>query len=213
MSLISPPFLASLRATPCLPRHTWYFVATVTLCVINRPDEIGNVLGPAWRSARSGSLDGGPQVRREKDGSLGGGIPERGRGRREEVVHGMPKHGEVVRDDDRREVSEGGKEGIKREGESSEDEDGEGEREDGLMIARKTRDALIKSIPVGGLPKVRSPPFHCSPPKKRVFDVVAAGHLWVLVLFLGKQYRQARLLGLAWLLLSFLPAKKPHGLW
>ena len=42
-SIINPSYLASLRSHPGLPRHTWYFIAGVTLSTLNRPDEIGTV--------------------------------------------------------------------------------------------------------------------------------------------------------------------------
>ena len=46
MALPSPPrilslaLLSFLRGHPSLPPHSWYFIAGVTLSVINRPDEI-----------------------------------------------------------------------------------------------------------------------------------------------------------------------------
>ncbi len=89
------------RATPSLPRHTWYFIATVTLSIINRPEEIKNVFEPALLQSASSAFSS-------------------------------------VRDGDQ-------VEGLKEKG---------GDKEDALMVARKTRDALVKSIPVGGLPKV-----------------------------------------------------------
>ncbi len=101
MPLITSSLLSSLRSTPSLPRHTWYFIATVTLSIINRPEEIRNIFEPALQSASS-SFSG------VRSGDQGEGLNEK-----------------------------------------------DADKEDALMIARKTRDALVKSIPVGGLPKVR----------------------------------------------------------
>ena len=41
--IISPTLLSYLQGHPLLPGHTWYFIAGVTLSVINRPDEIPTV--------------------------------------------------------------------------------------------------------------------------------------------------------------------------
>ena len=38
--IISPALLRYLHGHPQLPTHAWYFIAGVTLSVINRPDEI-----------------------------------------------------------------------------------------------------------------------------------------------------------------------------
>jgi len=38
--ILSPALLSFLRGHPSLPAHSWYFIAGVTLSVINRPDEI-----------------------------------------------------------------------------------------------------------------------------------------------------------------------------
>lgn len=38
--IVSPALLSFLRGHPSLPAHSWYFIAGVTLSVINRPDEI-----------------------------------------------------------------------------------------------------------------------------------------------------------------------------
>lgn len=35
--------LSSLRSHPSLPKQSWYFIAAVTLSIINRPDEIQKV--------------------------------------------------------------------------------------------------------------------------------------------------------------------------
>jgi hypothetical protein len=42
--LLTPALLHSLRTHASLPKHTWYFIAGVTLSMLNRPDEVGNVL-------------------------------------------------------------------------------------------------------------------------------------------------------------------------
>lgn len=42
-AIVTPSLLSSIRAHPQLPKHTWYFIAGVTLSVINRPDEIPKV--------------------------------------------------------------------------------------------------------------------------------------------------------------------------
>ena len=42
-AVITPALLAALRSHPQLPRHSWYFVAGVTLSALNRPDEIPSV--------------------------------------------------------------------------------------------------------------------------------------------------------------------------
>lgn len=42
-AIITPSLLASIRGHPQLPKHSWYFIAGVTLSVINRPDEIPKV--------------------------------------------------------------------------------------------------------------------------------------------------------------------------
>ena len=39
-AIITPVLLSSIRGHPQLPLHSWYFIAGVTLSVINRPDEI-----------------------------------------------------------------------------------------------------------------------------------------------------------------------------
>jgi len=39
-AVVTPSFLSSIRGHPQLPRQSWYFIAGVTLSVLNRPDEI-----------------------------------------------------------------------------------------------------------------------------------------------------------------------------
>ncbi|KAI9817747.1 MAG: hypothetical protein M1827_000866 [Pycnora praestabilis] len=42
-AIVTPALLSSIRGHPQLPKHSWYFIAGVTLSVINRPDEIPKV--------------------------------------------------------------------------------------------------------------------------------------------------------------------------
>ena len=42
--IVSPALLSYLRGHPQLPTHSWFFIAGVTLSVLNRPDEIPIVL-------------------------------------------------------------------------------------------------------------------------------------------------------------------------
>ncbi|EON63315.1 hypothetical protein W97_02542 [Coniosporium apollinis CBS 100218] len=46
-AVLTPSLLSSIRAHPHLPQHTWYFIAGVTLSVLNRPDEIPKVFSYA----------------------------------------------------------------------------------------------------------------------------------------------------------------------
>ncbi|MCJ1235300.1 hypothetical protein MMC14_003267 [Varicellaria rhodocarpa] len=85
-SLITPALLSSIRRHPQLPSHSWYFIACVTLSMLNRPDEIPKVFNH---------------------------VIERGAGN----VDSAPGH------------------------------------EEKLKIARKTREALVKLAPIGGLPR------------------------------------------------------------
>jgi hypothetical protein len=41
--VLSETFLSSLRSHASLPRQSWYFIAAVTLSILNRPDEIAKV--------------------------------------------------------------------------------------------------------------------------------------------------------------------------
>ncbi|KAI9678829.1 MAG: hypothetical protein M1817_005889 [Caeruleum heppii] len=43
--IITPSLLHTLRTYPHLPQNTWYFIAGVTLSVLNRPEEIPKVFG------------------------------------------------------------------------------------------------------------------------------------------------------------------------
>lgn len=45
--IITPALLSSIRSTPRLPHHCWYYVVGVTLSTINRPEEIPKVLSYA----------------------------------------------------------------------------------------------------------------------------------------------------------------------
>ncbi|MCJ1314356.1 hypothetical protein MMC25_008038 [Agyrium rufum] len=42
-SLITPALLSTIRMQPHLPAHSWYFIAGVTLSILNRPDDIGTI--------------------------------------------------------------------------------------------------------------------------------------------------------------------------
>lgn len=42
-SIVTPALLSSIRGQPQLPHHSWYFIAGVTLSVLNRPNEIADV--------------------------------------------------------------------------------------------------------------------------------------------------------------------------
>ena len=46
-SFLTPALLSSIRGQPQLPYHSWYFIAGVTLSVLNRPDEIARVFSHA----------------------------------------------------------------------------------------------------------------------------------------------------------------------
>ncbi len=59
-AVATPALLTSIRAHPHLPQHTWYFIAGVTLSVINRPDEIPKVFKYAINNG-AGSMDTKPQ--------------------------------------------------------------------------------------------------------------------------------------------------------
>jgi hypothetical protein len=41
--ILTQTFLSSLRTHPVLPKQSWYFIAAVTISIINRPDEIQKV--------------------------------------------------------------------------------------------------------------------------------------------------------------------------
>lgn len=42
-TLVTPALLSAIRGHPQLPHHSWYFIAGVTLSVLNRSDEIASV--------------------------------------------------------------------------------------------------------------------------------------------------------------------------
>ena len=85
--ILSPTLLSYFQSHPRLPSGSWYFIASVTLSVLNRPDEIPAVFRYA--------LEKGGQKASIK-----------------------PSHAEQ------------------------------------LKIARQIREALVKTAPIGGLPKV-----------------------------------------------------------
>ena len=49
-AIVTPALLSSIRSHPQLPHHSWYFIAGVTLSVLNRPDEIANVFTCALKT-------------------------------------------------------------------------------------------------------------------------------------------------------------------
>ncbi|KAI9798380.1 MAG: hypothetical protein M1835_000043 [Candelina submexicana] len=59
-AVVTPALLASIRGHPHLPKYTWYFIAGVTLSVINRPDEIPKVFRYAINNG-AGQTDTKPQ--------------------------------------------------------------------------------------------------------------------------------------------------------
>jgi hypothetical protein len=59
-SIITPKLLSSIRAHPNLPRHSWYFITSVTLSCLNRPDEIGQVW--EWAVENGGDKNGGVKM-------------------------------------------------------------------------------------------------------------------------------------------------------
>lgn len=64
--IINSAFLSSLRSHPGLPRHTWYFVAGVTLSTLNRPEEIGSVFKFALEKGVHPEDDGPIKDEKEK---------------------------------------------------------------------------------------------------------------------------------------------------
>ena len=59
-AFVTPALLSSIRGHPQLPHHSWYFIAGVTLSVLNRPDEIANVFKHALETG-SGRTDTKPE--------------------------------------------------------------------------------------------------------------------------------------------------------
>lgn len=59
-TLLTPALLSSIRGQPHLPHHTWYFVAGVTLSVLNRPDEIASIFRHALEKG-PGRTDSTPE--------------------------------------------------------------------------------------------------------------------------------------------------------
>lgn len=56
-AVLTPSLLSSIRAHPHLPQHTWYFIAGVTLSVLNRPDEIPKVFSYALEHGVDAAYD------------------------------------------------------------------------------------------------------------------------------------------------------------
>lgn len=59
-SVVTPALLKSIRGQPQLPAHSWYFIAGVTLSVLNRPDEIAKIFKHAIEEG-PGSLQKKPE--------------------------------------------------------------------------------------------------------------------------------------------------------
>ncbi len=59
-AVVTPALLSSIRGHPQLPLHSWYFIAGVTLSVLNRPDEIPKVFQYALEKG-VGHIDTKPQ--------------------------------------------------------------------------------------------------------------------------------------------------------
>jgi len=57
-SIVTPSLLSAIRGHPQLPRHTWYFIAGVTLSALNRPDEIPKVYRCAIENVGDRDLGG-----------------------------------------------------------------------------------------------------------------------------------------------------------
>lgn len=87
--VFSPALLSYVRSHPQLPTHSWYFIAGVTLSVLNRPDEIPVVFQQALERG-GGTEDTIPEhseqltiARRMREGLVKsaaiGGLPKVGR--------------------------------------------------------------------------------------------------------------------------------------
>lgn len=64
-SLLTPAILSSLRSTPRLPHHTWYYITGATLSALNRPEEIPSVLSYALKNG-VGPEDETPPAEKEQ---------------------------------------------------------------------------------------------------------------------------------------------------
>jgi len=96
------PFLKSLHHHPNLPKHTFYFIASVAFSIINRPEEIPRVWEYTVQEAAVPGSEREEYVARE-------------------LVGAVTPHGN---------------------------------RESALTIHRKLREAILKSVAIGGMPKV-----------------------------------------------------------
>lgn len=65
-AIATPALLASIRAHPQLPLHTWYFITGVTLSVLNRPDEIPKVFQYALEKGVEHGADARPPKHEER---------------------------------------------------------------------------------------------------------------------------------------------------
>ena len=99
-SIITPALLSSLRSHPDLPSHAWYFIAGVTLSVLNRPDEIPHVFKYALeKGAGRGDADGNAGTQHEEQLKIA-------RKMREALIKagpigGLPKVWLIMREEDR----------------------------------------------------------------------------------------------------------------
>lgn len=118
-ALATHKLLSSFHHNPALPKHTFYFLASVAFSALNRPDEIPRI----WRYALENvAIPGSAEEDYVKRELAGAGA---GAGRMQAEQEG---------------------------------------RESALVIHRKIREALLKSVVICGLPVVRFslslPPSH-----------------------------------------------------
>ena len=84
--VVTPSLLARIRTHPELPNHAWYFIAGVTLSVLNRPDEIATVFryalekGPERAERKPGQAEQLQMARRMREALVKaapiGGLPK-----------------------------------------------------------------------------------------------------------------------------------------
>ena len=134
--ILTSSLLQSLKSQPHLPPHTWYLLASVTLSVLNRPDEIGRVvkyaLAPPPSSPKASSSSGStPNIPTTPTSHATSATEDPGQGRYET-------------------------DWAERELDDAKFAAGK-PREEGLFVVRRIREGLIKGVAIGGLPKVRTP--------------------------------------------------------
>ncbi|KAH0537406.1 hypothetical protein FGG08_005805 [Glutinoglossum americanum] len=78
--ILTPSLLLSLRKTPYLPKHTWYFITGITLTMLNRAEEIPGVFRCAVEEVGEGEEGRKMVVRRMREGLVKsvavGGLPK-----------------------------------------------------------------------------------------------------------------------------------------